>query len=126
MNECRTTKHNIEEFWNTVFMEVGQIKDKQEEYLIVGDLNLHVGNIVPNNKEKINIGGKLLREFIEDEGCILINATSKTRGGPFTRYDLTDPNNIHKKSCLDLFIVSANLFEYVEELAILNKLQMTP
>ena len=46
-------------------------------------------------------------------------------GGPFTRYDVTDPDNEDKKSLLDYVIVSSNLVKYVEKLEIDKNLLWT-
>ena len=43
---------------------------------------------------------------------------SKARGGPFTRFSPSEPENNERKSCLDLVIVSKNLSEHVEELIV--------
>ena len=67
-----------------------------------------------------------MRQFLEDGEFILVYSTVKAKGGPFTRYDIADPENKHKMSCLDLFIVSRNLYKYVEVLEVDSKLQMTP
>ena len=44
-----------------------------------------------------------------------MNNTDKAEGGPFTRFDPEFPNDPSKKSCLDLAIVSRNLFPYVKQ-----------
>ena len=82
MNECRSAKNEIEEFWNTIIEEVNKIKNNKEDVLIVGDLNVHVGNAIPNNKDKVNIGGKILRDLLDNEDFILVNGTGKTKMVP--------------------------------------------
>ena len=39
-------------------------------------------------------------------------------GGPFTRKDPSFPNDEKKKSCLDLVLISKDLYRYVEKLFI--------
>ena len=46
-------------------------------------------------------------------------------GGPFKRYDPSDPKSSAKKSCLDLVIISKELLKYVEKLIIDKNLTMT-
>merc|ERR1711954_157649 len=57
---------------------------------------------------------------------ILVNGTSKTVGGPFTRYSPEDPDDDNKKSMLDLVIASKNLFRYIIKLEIDKNLNWTP
>ena len=64
--------------------------------------------------------------MLESEKFVLVNGTNKVKGGPFTRYDPSDPNCDEKKSCLDLFIISKELLKYVDKLIIDNKFTMTP
>ena len=55
-----------------------------------------------------------------------MNATDKAVGGPFTRYDPADPENIEKMSALDLCIVSQELFPYIDKLEIDKSKRSTP
>ena len=56
-----------------------------------------------------------MRELLLSGDFSLVNSSSKVIGGPFTRFDPSDPDN---KSCLDLVIVSVNMNKYVKELYI--------
>ena len=56
----------------------------------------------------------------------MVNSTSKTEGGPFTRYEPADPKNKEKMSTLDLCIVSRDLFKYVDKLVIDKESSFTP
>ena len=55
-----------------------------------------------------------------EENLILLNNCEKTTGGPFTRYDPSKPSEDEKKSCLDLALISNDLFRYVDKLIIDN------
>ena len=68
----------------------------------------------------------LLKEFLNDEKYILVNATDKVVNGPYTRYDPSDPENEEKKSALDLVIVSRELFKYIGKVEIDKHLKWTP
>ena len=95
--------------------------------VLIGDLNRHVGDIIEgNDKDRVSFGGQLVRDFIDTGKYILVNASKKVIGGPFTRYDPSDPNNIDKKSVLELCIVSRELFIYVENLTIDKEKLFTP
>ena len=72
---------------------------------------------VAGNHDLITFGGTLVRDLLATGEYILINNSSKTIGGPFTRFD---PANKGKKSCLEFVIVSACLEPFVKELVIDN------
>ena len=67
-----------------------------------------------------------MRTLLNTGKFILVNATNKVEGGPFTRYDPANPKDEEKKSCLELVIMSRNLLKHVEKLTIDNKLAITP
>ena len=85
--ESRSTKDKIKERWIKIREIIKQIEAKRELLVVIGDLNAHVGDIIPGNKAKISYGGQFLREFLESEQYTLVNATDKTVGGPFTRIE---------------------------------------
>ena len=106
--------------------DVVRIEAKNELVVISGDLNKHVGDVIEGNHSKITFGGKLIRDMLDTDKYVLVNSTNKVKGGPFTRYDPSDPNCNEKKSCLDLFIISKELFKHVEKLVIDENFTMTP
>ena len=124
--ESRAGNDEIEGRWNRIVHEIETIEKRNEEVLLCGDFNKHLGGIIPDNHIKCSFGGKLVENFLRSGKYVLINATKKVEGGPFTRYDPGDPNNDKVKSCLDLAIVSKNLFRYVDKLIIDKKLALTP
>ena len=117
----------MQEQWGNILEEVAKIEAKDELICIIGDLNRHVGDIIPGNeKDKVTFGGQLVREFIDTGNYCLVNASDKVIGGPYTRYDPSDPDNDEKKSALELCIVSKDLFNYVESLIIDKERLFTP
>ena len=95
--------------------------------MILGDLNRHMGDMIEgNDNDKISFGGQMIRDFTESDKYILVNATKKVIGGPFTRYEPSDPENDAKKSVFSLCIVSCELFEYIESLTIDKDKNITP
>ena len=117
--ECRTSRDKIQEQWGNLLQEIAKIEAKEELFCIIGDLNRHVGDlIVGNEKDKVSFGGQLIRELLDTGKYCLVNASDKVVGGPFTRYDPSDPSNDDKKSVLELCIVSKELFKYVDSLTI--------
>ena len=58
-------------------------------------MNKHVGDIIEGNHEKVTHGDKLIRELLNTKKYVLIDSTSKVKGGPFTRYE---PNEEDSKS----------------------------
>ena len=65
----------------------------------------------------------MIREFLEDDDFVLLNAAKVSTGGPFTR---VDPVNESCLSLLDLCIVSRDLFPYVESFTVDNDRKSTP
>ena len=107
--------------------EISKIEARGEYVCLIGDFNRKIGDLVPrNNSESESYGGSLIRQLIETGRYILVNASDKVKGGPFTRYDPGDPNNNSKKSVLDLVIVSSELENYVESLEIDKDMYFTP
>ena len=121
--ESRSTNEKINERWNRVREQVTRIEGSGELVVIIGDLNAHVGNMIEGNDMKVSHGGKLVKEFVESGHYTLLNATNKAKDGPFTR---VDPGDVEKKSALDLCIISAELFPYVESLIIDKNKSFTP
>ena len=97
-----------------------------EHVILCGDLNKHVGDLVKDNHSKVSVGGNLIRNFLANKSYTLLNASDKTLGGPFTRYNPACPKDDTAKSCLDLCIVSNDLFRYVEKVTIDKHLNFTP
>ena len=101
--------------------ELVKIEVKQELVVLMGDLNKHVGDIIEGNHSKVTFGGQLIRNLLKTEKYQLVNSSSKVVGGPFTRYDPSDPKCEGKMSCLGLVIVSKDLLCHVEKLFIDKK-----
>ena len=101
--ECRASKDAIVKKWEKVLNEITKIEAKAERIVIIGDLNRHIGDIVKGNEnDKVSFGGLLVRELLETGNYVLVNASNKVKGGPFTRYDPAYPGRDDKKSVLDL------------------------
>ena len=127
MQECRNSQEKIFEGWLRIQQEIAKIEAKGELVCLIGDFNKQIGTLVPgNHKDKESFGGSLVRQMIETEKYCLINASKSVTGGPFTRYDPADPENVMKRSILDLVIISAELTEFVETLEIDKDKVFTP
>ena len=124
--ESRDSKEKIVERWERILEEIMKIEAKQEETLLIGDLNRHCGATVKNNHVKTTIAGKLLNDWIKNSDYVIVNSLDCVIGGPFTHYSPNDPNNDAKKSLLDYVIVSPGLVRYIKKLEIDNKLNWTP
>ena len=124
--ESRSNKDDILDRWNSIVNEVIKIEAKKEFLVIFGDMNKHVGDLIEGNSCKISYGGQLIRDFLKSEKYHLVNSSKKVVGGPFTRYDPSDPTSNQKKSCLSLVIVSKELVKFIDKLMIDKKLKMTP
>ena len=121
--ETRSSKDKILEKWGKILDEINSVLCKGESLIIMGDLNKHVGSDklgVTGNHTKVSYGGSLVRDLVQRGDLILVNNSEKTTGGPFTRYDPSKPSEDEKKSCLDLALISNDLFRYVDKLIIDN------
>ena len=75
--------------------------------------------------KKVTFGGQLVKDLLETEKYVLVNSTDKVEGGPFTRYDPSDPKCVDKMSCLELVIISVDMLKYVDKLSIDKEFKMT-
>ena len=119
--ENRTPKQIIVEKWGRLLEVIQGVLAKKESLVILGDMNKHIGSDhlgVAGNHDKVTYGGTLVRDLIENGDMILVNNTEKAEGGPFTRKDPSQPQDDNKKSCLDLALVSKDLFRYIDKLLI--------
>ena len=112
--EGRSKNEEIEERWNRYLEKIAEIESKDENIILIGDLNKSIGNGeygVNKNKSKVTFGGKLVHQLLARGKYILVNNTLKCKGGPFTRFDPAEPGNENKMSCLDLAIISLELYD---------------
>ena len=116
--EGTSSKDDILSRWENIMKELIKIEAKEEYAIILGDINSHVGDIIEGNDNEISIGEHLIRNLLLSEKYTLVNSTEKSKGGPFTRFDPSDPNCLSKKSCLDLVILSTELLKYVDKLIV--------
>ena len=121
--ESRLSNEEIKDRWACLYAEVRKIEDRGELLVIIGDINAHVGNLIPENVSSKSVRGRLIEEFLATNDYVLVNATDKTQGGPFTRKDPAVPD---RKSALDLCLVSKELFPYVDSMKIDDLRQFTP
>ena len=63
--ECRMKKEKIEEQWKEILEVISSIEQRKEHLLWIGDINRHLGSMIPGNDNKVSIGGKLLIPFLE-------------------------------------------------------------
>ena len=125
-SECRTTNQEVEDRWFRVVSELKMIESKGEFALIIGDLNKHVGKIIKGNHQKISFGGKLVTDLVSSCRYVLLNASNKVTGGPFTRFDPATPKDEATMSCLDLVIASQGLVKYLDSVIIDRNQDNTP
>ena len=62
----------IEKKENTTIRQL-VLKHIEENVIIAADLNKHLGNIVPNNHDKVTFGGSLVRNFLASGKYVLLN-----------------------------------------------------
>ena len=121
----KTSRQEVEAKWGRLCREMEAIRNRQEFCCLSGDLNKLVGIGqfgVPGNHKEIYFGGRLLRKLVETGNWFKVNGLGQeiVKGGPFTRQDPATGN----RSCLDLFVVSAELLPYVQNLTIDSQREM--
>ena len=121
----KTNKQEVEAKWGRLCREMEEIRRRKEFVCLAGDLNklVGIGELgVPGNHKEISFGGRLLREQLQTGNWFLVNGMGQeiVSGGPFTRKDPASGN----MSCLDMFVVSAELLPYVQSLVIDSKREM--
>ena len=102
---------------------------RKENVVFIGDMNKKVGNDhlgVKDNHSQVSRGGEYIRALIDGGEYVIVNNMEICEGGPFTRYDPSDPENDEKKSCLDLAIVSKGLVPYINKLIIDSEEKVAP
>ena len=123
--ECRTGKDKVKDNWAVIMQEVIKIEAKGEYVVVIGDY--HICDLIDGNEnDKVTNGGELVREFLDNGDYILVNASDRVSGGPFTRYDPADPDNDLKKSALSFCIISKELYQYVGSMTIDKEKHFTP
>ena len=115
----KTSRKEVEEKWQRLCKDLENIRARNEFCCLVGDMNKLVGNGefgVHGNHPEMSLGGKLLGKLLESRNWVLVNGMGEevVKGGPFTRLDPATG----ALSCLDLFIVSADLKPYISKLEI--------
>ena len=103
--------------------EIVDIEAKSEDFILLGDLNSHIGTFVKDNHPRESVRGKLLVDLVSNEKYTLVNALNVVVNGPFTRFDPKEPDNEEKMSLLDIVVVSSNLAKYIDKLEIDRKIE---
>ena len=119
-------KQEVLESWGRLKVELNAIKARNENCLLLGDLNRAIGTGklgVPGNHPRVSYGGTLVRELLEEQDFTLVNGLDLAEGGPWTWESAAD----HRiKSCLDLVMVSAGLLPHVSSLVVDSERKITP
>ena len=115
----KTKREEVEGKLARLRNELETIRRRGESCLYTGDLNKLVGCGelgVPGTSPETSIGGKLLTEMLSTKDWVLVNGQGSevVERGPYTREDPATG----KLSCLDLSIVSRELWPYVQKLVI--------
>ena len=124
--ESRMSKEDILDNWAQLRRDIKEIEDREEGLVLLGDYNRAIGNDkvgVAGNHPHVSYGGELVRELLEDDRYILLNDSTVAEGGPWTWESRADKT---VKSCLDLCVMSANLFSYVTKMLVDSEQKYCP
>ena len=111
--ETRTDIKIIEDWYFE--LEKTYSKWQDDQILIIGDINAHIGNDclgVEGNTSKVNKSGEILRSFVERRELTIINNTDICCG----KWTREDPKG--GKSILDLAICNQNLIGQITRMSI--------
>ena len=111
--ETRTDIKIIEDWYFE--LEKTYSKWQDDQILIIGDINAHIGNDclgVEGNTSKVNKSGEILRSFVERRELTIINNTDICCG----KWTREDPKG--GKSILDLAICNQNLIGQITKMSI--------
>ena len=95
--EKEAKKEKLEIMYKDIENQVDIAINKGQKLLIVGDFNCHVGKTIPNNKEKLSVGGRILLKLVKKKNLIILNSTEICKG-MWTRVEGG------KKSAIDFII----------------------
>ena len=71
---------NLKEIYSIIKEQLDEAGKKGESFLLLGDFNCKVGEIVKGNYKKISTGGKKLIKLVEKEGLELVNSMDICEG----------------------------------------------
>ena len=87
---------------------IGKLEDKNEMYLLLGDMNGHTGLI---GQQKENENGKMIKDWMNDFGLVLLNLDEKCKGTyTWGRND--------QKSVIDYALVNGHCYHLFSEMKI--------
>ena len=116
-------KEIVQEEFDEICSQMTQAKVRGDLCMVVGDMNRHVGDIIPGNDDRVSFGGSLWRDLLSVGEFHLLNAAQdKVRGGPFTWFR---PGG-GARSALSLWIVCSDTLPHVELLTIDDLKDITP
>ena len=108
--------------WDRILVEIAKARARQDQVLLFGDLNRHLGGRA-GAPDKLTYGGKLVNQLLDGGEFSLVNTLPVATGGPYTRQC---PNNPDNKSILTLAIVSNDLIPFIEKFHIDSERKYTP
>ena len=82
------------------------------EVIVAEDANAKLGpDILPGDPHPMSENGKLLEGMIRRQNMVIVNKSSKCKGGPITRKRLVEGKI--EESCIDFILVSNGLEQYL-------------
>ena len=103
--EMETTESELQSIYNRITEEIWESKNKNQKFILMGDFNNKVGNIIKGNSDIITKGGKLLIKLIQKHNLSIVNTMNITKG-IWTRTMIS--KNKNEKSVLDYMIINKN------------------
>ena len=113
--ESRADINSIKNFLDKIDYYAVKAKNEGKSLLVVGDLNMKVGEIIKGNQDQISKGGRMLLKLMNKRKLELINGSPKC-SGLWTRIVKTDSENDERKSVLDYVLTNQKCYHKVEHM----------
>ena len=117
--ESRTSKEVLEKMYDSIQEQIEIAKERQQNVLMVGDLNCKVGDVIQNNKTETTKDGRLLLKMVKENKMSLLNASDRSEG-LWTRVEG------QSKSVLDYVIINEESEAAFEKMKIDEDKEFSP
>ncbi len=109
--DSKEAKLYNKDLMDNIAIQVENLKNNKWQVIIMGDMNGHIGKMVPENNPQTNATGRAIKQLITSQDLRLVNGTTKCTG-TWTWH------RGNQKSIIDLILVSQQNFTQVTKMQI--------
>ena len=117
--ESRKTVAEMKEVYQSMKEEIEKTERNEEQLIMVGDYNCHVGKTIKENKEKETTAGKMFKGMVKYHKLKILNTSEKCKG-VWTRQQGTS------RSVTDYVIIKKEDEQLIEEMTIDEDKEIAP